>query len=208
MVTDAGTESGYTPLLEQKVAKPGDFQRHLERSIFRESQMLPGVGAFVEAGQFSQGVDFVLRELAKRQVKIQVMPSDYDGRWTRVENGQNTILLKSDFKNFHPSKQLHSLIHRHMSLILQGYGKREDGEAMRDLLQTDVSYSESARLGARRIADPIEKGRVLEVADEIEMVAKSQLVPFPAEQKSVNVSEKGFKSFVRGIGRRIMRSGK
>jgi hypothetical protein len=47
---------------------------------------------------------------------------------------------------------------------------------MKVLLEMDVAYAESARLGATRIADPVERSRTQGIASDIEVEANMKIL--------------------------------
>lgn len=86
------------------------------------------------------------------------------------------MVIDEDYPSFSPVKQLWSLLHRNMSLILQRGGKREDKIYMKQLLNLDIAYAQAVRLGAEKIVGESKRDSVFEEADEIEIKAKQKLL--------------------------------
>jgi hypothetical protein len=155
----------FSPLLSEHVASSGDYVAKLDRSPFRGSRILRKAAPYIESGQFAEGVDTISAELARRGIGFEYVPRGTSSRGTRVEpNGREVMILTDDFKRSPPAKALHSLLHRNASLILQV------------LLEMDVAYAESARLGATRIADPVERSRTQGIASDIEVEANMKIL--------------------------------
>lgn len=83
------------------------------------------------------------------------------------------MILPDDFDMLHPSDQLEMLLHRNMSLILQRMGVRDDIEYKRQMLEMDIAYAQSSRLGATYRSE--DRADVERVADHIERSARAKL---------------------------------
>ncbi|HUD04806.1 MAG TPA: hypothetical protein VMR59_02355 [Patescibacteria group bacterium] len=167
----------FSPLLSEHVASSGDYVAKLDRSPFRGSRILRKAAPYIESGQFAEGVDTISAELARRGIGFEYVPRGTSSRGTRVEpNGREVMILTDDFKRSPPAKALHSLLHRNASLILQRDKLWNDPHYMKVLLEMDVAYAESARLGATRIADPVERSRTQGIASDIEVEANMKIL--------------------------------
>lgn len=158
-----------------RVAQPGEYLLRLKSSGFRNSRVLALAAEYVETGKFEEGLVRVETEIRRRGIMLKHRTTDDHTRGTLRANGKETIILGKDYAKGSALRKLMELTHKNMSLVLQRSGEWENPHSMIQLLLLDISFAQTARLGALKISDPAQRKAAIYDAIEHESQARIKI---------------------------------
>lgn len=139
-----------SPHDKNRIAQPGDYERMLDRTIFRDSSMLRKAGPYIESGDFQQGVEATLTRIANRGIQIESVPHEQLKTITRIDkvghDARNVMVLPDNFEQLQPEMQLWELLHRNMELILQRKGAQSVPDMRKEISEMGLVYARTLRL--------------------------------------------------------------
>lgn len=131
------------------IAQPGDYERILDNTSFKDSRLMRKAGKFIESGEFQLGVEDTLTRIANRGIQIESVPREQIETITRLDKvGNDTrsvMVLPDNFEQLQPEIQLWELLRRNMELILQRLGAQSVPEMRNEIYKMGLVYARTLR---------------------------------------------------------------
>ena len=162
---DNGVNESDQPPEEVEPGVSGDYVRALNKSCFKDSNILRRASGFIEAGLFEQGVTATEQSLVERGVKFEFVSKETDVVGTELQDDGSAIFrLSAGFADKPACRQLYTLLNRNMSLVLRRSNVREDPKYKQQILDMDKAYIAALRRAAKQTSDSVQKEIMLREA--------------------------------------------